>query len=60
MKTRRIIGAIIAIIGVGVAIMTPDDCQNEITLRFAGIAAFAIGAYLAEAFDFQTKKGDAK
>lgn len=56
MKTRNYIGAIIAIIGVGVALMTPDDCKNEMILRFAGIATFAIGAYIAKAFDFQNQK----
>ena len=30
MNTRNIIGAIIAIIGVGVALMTPDDCKNTL------------------------------
>lgn len=56
MNTRNIIGAIIAIIGVGVVLMTPDDCKNEMILRFAGIATFVFGAYIAEAFDFQKQQ----
>jgi len=56
MKTRNYIGAIIAIIGVGVALMTPDDCKNEMILRFAGIATIAIGAFVGKFFDFQNAK----
>lgn len=56
MKTRNIIGGIIATIGIMVAICTKDGSSHEILIRGIGLALFFVGAYIAEAFDFQTKK----
>lgn len=55
-QLKKTIGAILFIAGLTVAIVTPDDCKNELKLRFGGMAAFAIGAFLAEAYDGQNKQ----
>ena len=52
---KKTIGAILAIAWIFVAICTVDGSQHEIALRFGGVAAFAVGAFLGEAFDFQNK-----
>ena len=56
MKTRNIIGGTLATIGIMVAICTKNGSNYELLLRFAGIAAFAVGSYIAKAFDFQNEK----
>lgn len=60
MKAKQIIGAIIAIIGIFAAVCVTDESNYEMAIRFGGIAMFAIGAYMAKAFDFQTSKTDEK
>ena len=55
-QLKKRIGAVLAIVGIAVAICTADDCQYELWFRFGGVAAFAIGAYMGEAYDFQNKK----
>ena len=55
-QLKKTIGAVLAIAGIFVAICTVDGSQHEIALRFVGVAAFAIGAFLGEAYDGQNKK----
>lgn len=56
MKTRNIIGGIIATIGIMVAICTNDGSSHEILIRGIGLALFFVGAYTAKAFYFQNEK----
>lgn len=56
MKTRKIVGVILAIVGLFAAICAKDGMDYELGIRFGGIALFAIGALLAKAFDFQNEK----
>lgn len=60
MKTKNLIGGLIVAIGMLMAIGLVDNSNNEMTIRFAGIAVIVVGAYIAEAFDFQTKRKDAR
>lgn len=53
---KKKIGAALAIVGIGLAVCTADECQYELWFRFVGAAAFAVGAYMGEAYDFQNKK----
>lgn len=55
-QLKNAIGAAMAIVGLFVAICTADNSNNELALRFIGVAMLAIGAWLAEAYDFQEKK----
>ena len=55
---KKKIGFVLLMAGLTVAICTPDGCRNEVALRFIGIAAFAIGAWLAEAYESQTKQAE--
>lgn len=56
MKTRNIIGGSLAIIGITAAICVADGSAYELAIRFGGVALFAIGAFIAKAFDFQQEK----
>lgn len=60
MKTKKIIGGIMAVLGIFAAVTVTDGSSYEMAIRFGGIALFAIGAFIAGAFDFQQKKGAAK
>ena len=44
--TRRIIGALLIIVGLFVTINTMDECVHEVAVRFIGIAATAIGVFV--------------
>lgn len=55
---KKTIGSVLWLLGLALAICTPDNCQHEIALRLAGVLLFAIGAYLAEAYDFQEKENE--
>lgn len=55
-QLKKTIGAIMAFVGLTVAICTMDGSTHEPLVRSMGVAAFAIGAWLAEAYDFQDKK----
>ena len=57
-KTKKTIGAVMTIAGLFLAICTADNSAHEIALRFGGVMMFAIGAYLAEAYDFQQKRNE--
>lgn len=50
----------LAIMGLLLVVCTADGSNHEIMLRLTGIALFAIGAYAARMFDFQTEKGGAE
>ena len=56
-NAKKTIGSLLWFLGLTIAICTADNCQHEIALRFGGVLMFALGAYLAEAFDFQTEQG---
>lgn len=43
---KQTIGAIIAIVGLFLAVCTTDGCKYEIGMRFAGVALTAIWAFL--------------
>lgn len=53
---RKRIGTAILCIGLFLAVCTADGSKWEIGLRLTGVALFAVGAWLAEAYDFQTGK----
>ena len=53
-NAKKTIGSVLWLLGLTIAICTADNCQHEIALRFGGVLMFALGVYLAEAFDFQT------
>ena len=55
-RAKKIMGGILAVVGIFAAVTATDGIDYEIAIRFGGIALFALGAYLAEAFDFQSKK----
>ena len=55
-QLKKRIGAVLAIVGIVVAVCTVDDCQYELWFRFGGVVAFAVGAYMGEAYDFQNKR----
>jgi len=57
-NTKKTIGSVLWLLGLTLAICTPDNCQHETALRLAGVLLFAIGAYLAEAYDFQEKENE--
>lgn len=52
---KKTIGWVLAMTGLALAVCTADGSSHEIVTRLAGVAAFAIGAWLAEAYDFQSK-----
>ena len=56
MKVRKIIGGFVAIVGLVLAVCTADNSAYEVLLRGIGIGMVAVGAFIARAFDFQTKK----
>lgn len=55
-QLKKRIGTAMAIVGLFVAICTMDGSAHELFLRSMGVAMLAIGAWLAEAYDFQDKK----
>lgn len=57
---KEITGVALAIVGLFLAVCTADGSNQEICLRLAGVALFAIGAYMARVFDFQIEKGGAE
>lgn len=58
MKTfKKNIGLAMTLLGMFLAIGTTDGSSHEMILRLTGVAMFALGAYLAEAFEFQNEKG---
>jgi hypothetical protein len=52
-NAKKTIGSVLWLLGLTLAICTPDNCQYEIALRLGGVLMFAFGAYLSEAYDFQ-------
>ena len=57
-STKKTIGAVMTIAGLFLAICTADNSSHEIAMRLGGVMMFAIGAYLAEAYDFQEKENE--
>lgn len=55
-QLKKRIGFVLAIAGLTLAICTMDGSRNELLLRAIGVAAFAFGAWLDEAYDFHDKK----
>ena len=51
MKTRKTIGAVLAIAGLFIAVCTMDGSSHELACRFFGIALFATGAFIGRYFD---------
>ena len=43
---KKTIGAIVAVIGMSVAVMTADGSRHEVLLRCAGVAMLAAGAFV--------------
>lgn len=58
MKARKCIGTAMVAIGLFLAVCTADGSKWEIGLRMAGVALFAIGAWLAEAYYWQNAIGN--
>lgn len=56
MKTRKIIGGAIAIIGLVAAVSVCDGSAHEMAVRTVGTAMFVVGCLIAKVFDFQNKK----
>lgn len=56
MNIKKTIGTVMMLAGLTLAICTADNSNHELALRFIGVAMLAIGAWLAEAYDFQDKK----
>lgn len=54
---KKEIGTAMLSIGLFLAVCTADGSKWEIGLRLTGVAMIAIGAWLAEAYDWQTGKG---
>lgn len=55
MKTfKKNIGIVMTLIGMFLAIGTADGSNYEILLRLGGVVMFALGAFLAQVFDFQS------
>lgn len=52
-QLKKSIGTAMLCIGLFLAICTADGSKCEIGLRLAGVALFAIGAGLAEVYDWQ-------
>ena len=59
MKTLKVIGTVKMLAGMFLLLTTVDGSDTQIKQALAGLAAFAIGAFMAKAFDFQ-QKGAAK
>ena len=57
-QLKKRIGAVMAFSGLFAAICTMDGSAHELLVRSMGVAAFAIGAWLAEAYDFQDKDNE--
>ena len=55
-KLKKGIGTAMICIGLFLAVCTADGSKHEIGLRLTGVALFAVGAWLAEAYDWQTAK----
>lgn len=53
---KKGIGTAMVGIGLFLAVCTADGSNHEIGLRLAGVAMLAIGAWLAEAYDWQAGK----
>ena len=58
MKARKCIGMAMVAIGLFLAVCTADGSKWEMGLRMAGVALFAIGAWLAEAYYWQNAIGN--
>ena len=55
---KRTFGAVMAVLGLTLAVCTMDGSEHELLLRFVGVAMLAFGAYLAEAYDFQDRENE--
>lgn len=58
-KVKKTIGSALMISGIILMLTVADGSKYEIGLRIAGVAILAIGAWLAEAYDFQQEGGEA-
>ena len=56
-QLKKRIGVAMLGIGLFLAVSTADGSKWETGLRLAGMALFAIGAWLAETYDFQKEGG---
>ena len=54
---KKRIGTAMLSIGLFLAVCTADGSKHEIGVRIAGVVIFAVGAWLAEAYDFQKEGG---
>lgn len=52
-RLKKTIGTAVLCIGLFLAVCTADGSKYEIGLRLAGVASFAVGAGLAEVYDWQ-------
>ncbi len=55
MKTLKTIGTVMMLAGMGLMLTSVDDSETQIAQILIGLAAFATGAFLAKAYDFQQK-----
>lgn len=56
MKARKLVGGLIAVIGVAAAVSVAEGNAHETLVRAIGVAMFIIGTFTAKAFDFQNEK----
>ena len=53
-KFKKNIGLVLSVGGMFLTIATADGSNYEILLRLTGVVMFALGAFLAQMFDFQS------
>lgn len=53
MKTLKTIGTVIMLAGLLLLLTTVDGSETQIAQMLIGLAAFAAGAFMAKAYDFQ-------
>ena len=56
MKRINKLWALVSVLGLVLAICTADGSNYELGIRFCGIAAFGIGAYLGGFMDLNKKE----
>jgi len=56
MKARKIVGGMFALVGLMAAVSVADGSAGEMIVRGAGVALFAIGAFVGKFFDIQNVK----
>ena len=56
-QLKKGIGAVMAAMGMMLAVCTADGSEHELLMRGIGVALLALGAWMAEAYCWQTGKG---